>query len=94
MLREQVARFRASGAVQACAARFQATGVLDCRISFVPDDDMAAGVPPGVTIQAGGDLAGTPAGDCIYSALEQSLKDVEVTGARYYPGAIRERFTN
>jgi hypothetical protein len=66
--------FEASGAIEGCTGKFAGEGTLDAQVSIVSEEDSAAnGQPTGISVRAGGPLAGTPLGNCIDAEFRRSL---------------------
>jgi hypothetical protein len=76
LLQNALQDFEASGAVEACQAKFPgAAGTLDAQVTIVPPGE-GQGRSAGISVQSAGALAGTPLGKCIDSAFQRSLMAV------------------
>jgi len=71
LLQNALQDFESSGAVEGCLARFQGEGTLDTQLTLEPNEDEPG--DPGVDVQAGGRLSGTPLGKCIHEELRRAL---------------------
>jgi hypothetical protein len=88
ILEELVGAFMASDARAVCAARHGDRGRLELRIDIGEDGD------GGITIAAGGDLAGKPGGKCLVDRLEAMAAETpvpaRVSGAVRFVGVVME----
>ena len=71
LLQQALQDFESSGAVERCLADHHGEGTLDTHLTLEAYEDQAAG--PGINVQAGGRLSGTPLGKCIDAELRQAL---------------------
>jgi hypothetical protein len=88
---DAVKALRRSGAIERCQQRFPGQGALDTRINIVGDPGEIEDAPPGISVRAGGKLAGTPLGDCIAAELKRALDAVELP-ADHESGVLYAQF--
>ena len=74
LLQQALQDFESSGAVERCLARHQGEGTLDAHLTLENFEEGAA--DPGINVQAGGRLSGTPLGTCIHDELRRALADM------------------
>jgi hypothetical protein len=86
LLQNALQDFEASGAVEACQAKFPgAAGTLDAQVTIVPPGQDGQAQPPGISVRAAGALAGTPLGNCIDTAFQRALMAIVLPD--HYDGA-------
>jgi hypothetical protein len=88
LLLQALQDFEGSGAIEGCQARFSGAGTLDAEVSLAASDHApvrpsdapgeaalagAGDQEPGIAVQAGGRLAGTPLGNCIDGEFRRTL---------------------
>ena len=78
LIRDAVATFRVSGAIERCQERFHDDGTLETRINLVGNEDEVEDEPMGLSVRVGGKLAGTPLGDCLMAELRPILDRVSL----------------
>jgi hypothetical protein len=71
LLQQALQDFESSGAVERCLARHHGEGTLDAHLTLEAFEEETAG--PGIDVQAGGRLSGTPLGTCIDDELRRAL---------------------
>jgi hypothetical protein len=71
-----ISTFRRAGVIQRCQQNFRDEGHLDARINIVADEGDLEDAPVGITIRPGGQLAGTPLGQCLVTELRRVLDAV------------------
>ncbi|HXU82616.1 MAG TPA: hypothetical protein VN914_14540 [Polyangia bacterium] len=71
LLQQALQDFESSGAVDRCLERFQGEGTLDAHLTLEAFEEESA--DPGIHLEAGGRLAGTPLGKCIHDELHRAL---------------------
>jgi len=74
LLQQALQDFESSGAVEGCLARFHGEGTLDTHLTLEAFEEGAA--DPGIDVQAGGRLTGTPLGTCIHEELRRALATI------------------
>jgi hypothetical protein len=71
LLQQALQDFESSGAVERCLVRFQDEGTLDMHLTLEAFEEESA--DPGINVEAGGRLSGTPLGKCIHEEFRRAL---------------------